>query len=119
MTINKIYPATMNIKERYALTKSPKIQRMSNMVGSVISVEAYAMYTDEDKEGKPRQILSIMDQDGDVYATNSVSFIREFMDIVDIAEECKEFDLTDALSSIEIVSGTSKAGRTYITCAMV
>ena len=119
MTINKIYPETLNIKERYALTKSPKIQRMSDIVGSVLSVKAYALYNDEDKNGNTREILSIMDQDGDVYATNSVSFIREFSDIVSMCEQCDGFVLTDALSSIEIMSGTSKAGRTYLTCAMV
>ena len=119
MTINKIFPETLNIKERYALTKSPKIQRMSDIVGSVISVKAYAVYTDEDKEGKSRVILSIMDQDGDVYATNSVSFAREFADIVSMCEQCDGLDLAEALSSIEIMSGTSKSGRTYLTCAMV
>ena len=119
MTINKLYPENMNIKERYALTKSPKIQRMSDVVGSVIAVKAYALYTDEDKDGNPRDILSLMDQDGDVYATNSVSFIREFADIVSMCEQCDGLDLTEALSSIEIMSGTSKAGRTYLTCAMV
>ena len=119
MTINKIFPETLNIKERYALTKSPKIQRMSNIVGAVLSVKAYALYIDSDKDGIDRQILSIMDHDGDVYATNSGSFIREFMDIVSMCEQCEGLDLAEALSSIEIMSGTSKAGRTYITCAMV
>lgn len=116
MTINKIYPENLTIKEQYALTMSPKIQRMSDIGGTVINVKAFASYTDEDKDGNEREILALMDQDGDVYATNSASFIREWNNITDLCDQC---GIDYNTVSVEVVPGTSKAGRTFYTCAMV
>ena len=101
----------LNKKEVYQMTKSPKIQKMSNNKGEVIDVAAYCFYTEEKNDGKSVDIVSIMDNDGAVYATNSPTFMSDFEDICDIMEG-EDF-------SIEIISGTSKAGREFITCALV
>lgn len=101
----------LNKKELYQMTKSPKIQKMSDNKGVVIDVAAYCFYTDEKNDGKSVDIVSIMDNDGAVYATNSPTFMSDFEDICDIMEG-EDF-------SIEVISGTSKAGREFITCALV
>nr|DAJ64759.1 MAG TPA: ssDNA binding protein [Caudoviricetes sp.] len=113
MNIIKTSKENMSVKEIYALTKSPKINKMSTAVGMILPVAAYALYEDTDKDGNTHQILSIMSDDGDVYATNSPTFEREFGDIVAICEQFGE-----KLDAIEIVEGTAKSGRTFITCSL-
>lgn len=101
----------LNSKEKYALTMSPKIEKMSGHKGEVINVSKWMVYEDTDKDGNSRTILSVMDQNGSVYATNSATFRSDFEKILEIVED-EDF-------SIEVIRGTSKAGREFITCALV
>ena len=98
-------------KEVYQMTMSPKIQKISDNKGVVIDVAAYCFYSDEKDDGKTVDILSVMDADGSIYATNSPTFRDDFERI------CEIMDGEDF--SIEVISGTSKAGREFVTCALV
>lgn len=98
-------------KEVYQMTMSPKIQKISDNKGVVIDVAAYCFYSDEKADGKTVDILSVMDADGSIYATNSPTFRDDFERI------CAIMDGEDF--SIEVISGTSKAGREFVTCALV
>lgn len=98
-------------KEIYQMIMSPKIQKISDNKGVVIDVAAYCFYSDEKADGKTVDILSLMDSDGSTYATNSPTFRDDFERICDIMDG-EDF-------SIEVVSGTSKAGREFVTCALV
>ena len=98
-------------KEIYQMTMSPKIQKISDNKGVVIDVAAYCFYSDEKDDGKSVDILSVMDADGSIYATNSTTFRDDFERI------CQIMDGEDF--SIEVISGTSKAGREFFTCALV
>lgn len=103
-------------KETYKMTLAPAIQKLSLAKGSIIAVDAYCSYGDEKIDPKTgevvtAEILSIMDKDGTVYATNSGSFQKDFRNICDIMDG-EEF-------AIEVISGTSKAGREFITCTLV
>lgn len=98
-------------KEIYQMTMSPKIQKISDNKGVVIDVAAYCFYSDEKNDGKTVDILSVMDADGSIYATNSPTFHDDFEKICEIMEG-EDF-------SIEVISGTSKAGREFVTCALV
>ena len=98
-------------KEIYQMTMSPKIQKISDNKGVVIDVAAYCFYSDEKDDGKSVDILSVMDADGSIYATNSTTFRDDFERI------CEIMDGEDF--SIEVISGTSKAGREFFTCALV
>lgn len=104
----------MTSKDKYNMTLSPKIGKMSDHKGERINVHLYAFYEDTDKDGNTREILSIMDNDGNVYATNSATFKADFEKILDITDDDAFDDLT-----IEVISGTSKSGREFITCAFV
>ena len=96
-------------RDIYGLTKSPKIEKMSNHVGEKLSVDKYLIYEDGDNRETPIQILSI--QSGDmVVATNSATAIKEFTGIRDLME--------DEPFSVEIMTGNSKNGRTYLTLAL-
>ena len=95
-------------REIYELTKSPRIQKMSEHVGEQLPVEQYLLYEDEGKDD-PIQILSIRSGDM-VVATNSATVIKEFFGIVDLMDG-DDF-------AVEIITGTSKQGRTYLTVAL-
>lgn len=98
-------------RESYKLTLDPSIKKMRDFIGVQIEVTAYCLYKDVNKDGKDVEVLSIMDKDGGVYATNSDTFKRDFMNIADLMDgECY---------TIEIISGQSKAGREFITCTLV
>lgn len=98
-------------KEIYLMTMSQKIQKISDNKGVVIDVVAYCFYSDEKADGNTVDILSVMDADGSIYATNSPTFRDDFERI------CEIMDGEDF--SIEVISGTSKAGREFVTCALV
>lgn len=98
-------------RESYKLTLDPAIKKMKDFIGVQIDVAAYCLYKDVNKDGKEVEVLSIMDKDGGVCATNSETFKRDFMNIANL------MDGDDY--AIEIISGQSKAGREFITCTLV
>lgn len=104
----------LTVKQIYDLTKSPEIQRVSDNEGALVQVDAWMLYTDTDKDGNTREILSILDNEVGAVATNSVTFIRDFMEITDMCEDCGV-----KVQHIKISSGTSKAGRKFYTCVYV
>lgn len=108
MEILKQYPEIMDAKEKYDLLRSPKMDKISNAKGQVLEVASYVLRTDLDKEGNVVEVLSIKTTDGDLYATNSSTFIREFEAIL----EC-----TEPVFGIDVIDGVSKSNRHYTTCA--
>lgn len=99
-------------KTVFALTKSPSIRTMKDCVDELVEVDKWLVYEDEDKKdpNKVNTILSVMDKDGSVRATNSNTFMNIFFDITSI--------MGNNGFTIKVVSGTSKAGRNFITCDM-
>nr|DAI13429.1 MAG TPA: ssDNA binding protein [Caudoviricetes sp.] len=99
-------------KEAYKMTLDAGIKKMKDYIGASIDVYAYCVYTDfNSKDNKEVEVLSIMGTDGSVYATNSATFKRDFMNIATLMEG-EDF-------SIGITSGTSKAGRDFIACTLI
>lgn len=98
-------------RESYKLTLDPAIKKMKDFIGVQIDVSAYCLYKDVNRDGKEVEVLSIMDKDGGVCATNSETFKRDFMNIEELMDG-EEY-------TIEIISGQSKAGREFITCTLV
>jgi len=111
MNIVKIYPENPSKKVAYSLTMSPKMRNMKELKGSTLEVSAWCKYEDVDaKTSELRPILSVMTPEGEVFGTNSATFIDDF-------EKMAEIFGADGVDAIEVVSGTSKAGREFITCA--
>lgn len=110
MNIIKMYPEKASKKTAYNLTMSPKMRNMKELKGSTLDVEAWCKYEDVDaKTNELRPILSIMTPEGEVFGTNSSTFIGDF-------EKMVELFGPDGVEAVEIISGTSKAGREFITC---
>lgn len=111
MTITKT-SKELTKREIYKLTLDPAMKKMKDFVGSSIDVYAFCLYTDfNNKDDKEVEVLSVMDKDGSVFATNSPTFKKDFMNIAEIME--------DDEYSIEVISGTSNAGREFITCTLL
>lgn len=105
-----IKASTENKVALYKMTQDAGIKKMSEYEGQEIVVKEYALYKDTDKDGQERTVLSIMDNEGVCYATNSATFQKDFDAMATI--------FGDDLISINIVGGTSKANRHFITCSL-
>lgn len=101
----------LSAAERYNLTMSPAIQKMKDFKGANVTISAWCVYEDADKDGKEQTILSILTKDGEIFATNSRTFVTDFIKMWELFEECGE-----TVNSINVTSGFSKANREYITC---
>ena len=109
MEIIKQYPQDLSNRQAYKMMKSPEVKKMSDADGSVLEVAAWVKYTDVDqKTGEVKEILTLETVDGEMFGTVSNTFQREFNDIVEFFGE--------DVGSIKVTSGTSKAGRNFITC---
>lgn len=98
-------------KEIYELTKSPKIENLKDHAGDVIKVEKYLIYEDVNGRDKTATITLIsIHGDGRTLVSNSATVIESFHEILDIMDG-EPF-------SVEILEGTSKAGRTFYSVAL-
>lgn len=98
----------------YRLTKSSGEMVQNIVDGLSVTVAKWAIYTDvkEGRDGttKEQQVLSIVDNSGVKYSTVSTTFIREFLDIIDIMDG-------DAFAVI-IRHGQTKSGKNFVTCEL-
>lgn len=114
MEIIKKSSEELTVKQMYDLTRSPEIQKVSDNDGALVQVDAWALYKDTDKDGNTREILSILDNEVGAVATNSATFIGDFMEITKMCADCGV-----EVHHVKISSGTSKAGRKFYTCVYV
>lgn len=98
--------------EIYQLIKSPNTQKMSSVPNDEVLEYSgkYLIYEDTNKkDDSVMTVLSIMTDRG-CYATNSETFRRDFLEILDIMDG-ESFAFT-------VYRGVTKAGRDFITCAL-
>lgn len=107
MTIKNQSNETLSARTLYDLTKNPSAGKLSDVKGTTISVEAWAIYESENATGDISDILAVVTTEGEIYRTNSAPFIREFTDITDIFPDVHPLPVT-------VESGRSKAGREFI-----
>ena len=73
--------------ETWKMTRDAAIQKMSEIEGQSFKPIEYCVYEDTNADGKDQVLLSIMAEDGVVYATNSETFRREFLDMCNVFRE--------------------------------
>ena len=95
-------------QDLYYLTKAPNAQKMSFADGSKLDIYAWCIYTDKTEDGDEREIFALRTPDGEVFVTNSPTFIKSIYDILDV------FDASE-FKAILVCSAQSKAGRTFYT----
>ena len=96
----------------YMLTKGNDVRKMADAKGEIIDICKYVLYTDEDANGNPMTVLAVETVDGIKYATNSMTFVRNFCDILAIFGAGDEEPPTRFI----VGSGRSKSNREYLTC---
>lgn len=111
MEVIKKHPEDMNKREEYKLMNSNETKKMSDAEGSVLNPKAWVLYEDTTPTGEIKKVITLITEDGEIFGTISESFINAFERIVDF--------FGGEIGEIKVVSGTSKAGRTYITCDIV
>lgn len=97
-------------EEKYFLTKAQDVMKMRDAVDSTVELECWCIYTDTNKDGEEVELFSMRTVDGETYATNSGTFIEAFKDILDIFTP-------EEITKLKIMSGQSKNGRQFVTCA--
>lgn len=107
----------LSIMDQYQLTMSPKIRRVKDNAGQRFEVAKWCVYEDVDKKsGDTKEILSMMTPEGEVFATNSDTFKNDFKGILSLLESA---GIAGTVFSLEVITGKSKAGRDFFTCAFV
>lgn len=101
-----------DIETRYLMTMNPEIMRMRDVEGETIEFVSWLRYQPDEASSS---VLSILTPDGQVYATNSQTFIQAFEDI----ESLFALEENETFHMLKVIGGTSKAGRHYITCMYV
>lgn len=96
----------------YSMTKGNQVRKMADAKGEILDIFQFVIYKDVNSEGQETIVLSVKTTDGAYYATNSKTFIRNFLDIVAIFEESGE----QIPTRYAVGSGRSNAGRQYLTC---
>lgn len=99
-----------NKKALYKLTKSPGVNVKDIEPDKSHGVSAYALYIDVKSDGTEQEVLTVILESGDKLQTVSPTFIRAFMEIVEIMEN-------DNFSIITRKS-MSKGGREFVTCEL-
>lgn len=100
--------------EAYQLLRNPETQKMSNNKDIPFEVDCWCIFNDVKKTtGEVQEILSIKTKGGEVFATNSKTFMDEFLIIWNLFSEKNE-----NVPPIKVISGTSKNGRNFITCTV-
>ena len=106
MKLNKSYPEDLSDRKALALMTTDRSKRMSELKGVVVEPESWVLYEGEDQKGESVEILTLV-ADGEIFSTISPTFIRKFRQIVDY--------FGNDVGEIVITSGTSKAGREFIS----
>lgn len=102
----------LGVKDIYALTMNPNTEKMKDHKGERIELGAWAIYEDVNrKSGEVQEILAIKTPEGETFATNSPTFMNDFLSMMELFTSMGE-----DVPAIVVSSGTSKAGREYITC---
>jgi hypothetical protein len=101
----------LTAKDKYFLTMAPSVQKMKDQISQRIEISKWCVYEDTNSKGEEQTILSIATPENEIFATNSKTFMDDFERMIDVfAEDGIE------VTAIEVISGTSKAGREFITC---
>ena len=101
----------LTAQERYFLTMAPSVQKMKDAISQEIEVAAFCVYEDTNSKGEEQTILSIATPENEVFATNSPTFMEDFLKMYDMFTDCGE-----TITKVKVISGESKAGREFITC---
>jgi len=110
MKIINQFPNELSKRDAYRLTKAQSVKKMSEAAGSVLNPTAWVLFEDLNSKTGELQTVLVMEDSGEMFATVSKTFIKEFCDA------CEAFDNNPG--AIKVIEGTTKSGRKFITCEL-
>lgn len=103
--------AQLDKKELYKLTMSDTTTSIKTLEDNTqLDVSNYCEYEDIDSEGKTQHLLSLKTDIG-YFATNSETFIRNFLKIADLFED-------EGVIGIVKISGVTKSDRPFVNVTL-
>lgn len=106
----RVFDETATKKQIYAITHRKTTEQIKNLPdGEVIVPVNFVQYIDENDKGEANTVLAIVTEDGRLLTSISATLQRDFLEMVD------NFDLDFQCRKI---SGTTKAGREFVTVEM-
>ena len=109
MKIIKSFPETLNKRDAYRLTQAKSTKKMLDAAGSVLEPKCWVLSEDVDQNGETKTALTL-EADGELFGTISATFIDAFIGAFD--------ELGPDMGPIRVVTGTTRNGRTYVTCEL-
>lgn len=107
MTI--INASTEDKKILYKLTRDRNRAPMKK-APEIVHVDHYAIYEDvNNATGEVAQLASVLDTDGNLYTTNSATFIDDFSAIVEAFPDVER---------VKVERMTSKKNREFLVCSL-
>lgn len=100
--------------DMYNLTKSPERSKLSEAAGEVLELAQWLVYSEPNSKGEEVTLASLTTTDGRAFTTNSGTFIRDFTSAVTMFSE-----FGTEFHTIQVVEGTSKNGRKFVTCKVI
>lgn len=98
-------------KEMYKLCLSDTTTSIKNVAdGTQLAVSNYCEYEDVDSKGSTQHLLSLKTDSG-YFATNSETFIRNFLKIADLFED-------EGIINIVKVSGVTKSDKPFVNVTL-
>ena len=94
----------------YKMMRSKEVGKVSDNIGFTGEPSDYVIYTQDDGDGGEVAICAMRFADGKMLATNSATFRKEIELMIDTFGK---------IPAIEIVSGTSRNGRKYVTAELM
>lgn len=94
--------------QAYKLRSSKESHSFKSAAGSEVEVAVWMIYDDVNSRDEAVNILAIMTPDGEVFAGQSETFKRSFIEAVDI--------FGDELEAIKVITNVAKNGREYVDC---
>lgn len=105
----------LTMAEMYRLTKSPEIAKLSTVKGQEIEIERFLVHEDADQNGGVVTVAAFETTQGELFASNSKTFTRDFLDIIAMCEEAN----APLPKKIKVLEKVGKSGRAYIQCAYI
>lgn len=106
---------TLDVAQLYKLSKSPEIAKLSTVKGEEIELANYLVYEDESADGNVTTVASFETVQGELYASNSKTFVRDFRDILSMCVEAG----APMPKRIKVLSKVGKSGREYLQCVYI
>lgn len=105
----------LSMAQLYKLSKSPEIAKLSTVKGEEIEIANFLVYDDENADDDMITVASFETVQGELYATNSKTFVRDFRDILAMCVEAG----APMPKKIKVLPKVGKSGREYLQCVYI